>query len=38
MDCGGKWEETGTSGFAVLRLHFECAKCGEQMYILHSPE
>ena len=35
--CGGQWLEAGTSGFAVLRIHFVCSKCSEETYILHSP-
>lgn len=32
--CGGKWEEIGQSGFMVIRIHYRCAKCQDEHYLL----
>ena len=35
--CGGRWREVGTSGYAVLVIHFRCEKCRMHGEYLHSP-
>lgn len=35
--CGGEWVESGTSGYAVLRIYFVCSKCFDEHVISHSP-
>lgn len=28
LPCGGKFREFASSGFAVLRIHLQCDRCG----------
>lgn len=32
--CGGEWVEVGTSGWAVIRIHFECERCHAHSCVL----